>query len=214
MSFRTDEVEIKCAVCGGTSSQTVVAEFDPDTSVPDLDMRPNGEHRSYLKYWVSECPHCGYCNASIEIPVLFTKEFLESEKYKNTGCSGLAEKFMKMSLVCEKNKVYEEAMKACLYAAWYYDDENDDEKAAECRRAALKIFDLHKQEFKDKPDFMLLAADLMRRSGDFERVIRDYKDRLFPSRLIMALAAFEAELAEKGDSSCHKADEANGVVLK
>lgn len=214
MAFRTEEKEIKCAVCGEVASQTVVAEFDPDTSVPDLDMRPNEEHRSYLKYWVSECPHCGYCNASTDIPVRFTKEFLESDKYKNVGGSGLAEKFMKMSLVCEKNKVYEEALKACLYAAWYYDDENDDEKAADCRRAALKIYDLHKQEFADKPDYVLLAADLMRRSGDFDRVIREYKGRLFPSRLIIALAAFEVELAEKGDSSCHKADEAKGVALK
>ena len=214
MAFRTEEKEIKCAVCGEMSVQTVVAEYDPDTSVPDLDMRPNEEHRSYLKYWVSECPHCGYCNASIDIPVLFTKEYLESDKYRNAGGSGLPGQFMKMSLVCEKNKVYEEAVKACLYAAWYYDDENDDQKAAECRRAALKTFDLHKREFTDKPDFILLAADLMRRSGDFERVIRDYKGRLLPSQLLISLENFEVALAEKGDASCHKATEAKGVALK
>ena len=214
MAFITEEKEIKCAVCGDISVQTVVAEYDPDTSVPDLDMRPDEPHRSYIKYWVTECPHCGYCNPSIDIPVLFTREFLESDKYKNTGHSGLAEKFMKMSLVCEKNKVYEEAMKACLYAAWCYDDEKNDEKAAECRRAALKVYDMHKQFFSDKPDYILLAADLMRRSGDFERVVREYKGRLFPSHLIIALAAYEAELAEKGDASCHKADEARGVEVK
>ncbi len=214
MAFRTEEKEIKCAVCGETSTQTAVAEYDPDTSVPDLDMRPDEPHRSFLKYLVSECPHCGYCNAAIDIPVKFTREFLESGKYQKTGGSGLAEKFMKMSLVCEKNKVYDEAVKACLYAAWYYDDEGDDEKAAECRRAGVKIFDLHKKELSEKPDFVLLTADLIRRSGGFERVIRDYKGRLLPSRLLTALAAFEVELAEKGDASCHKADEARGVAVK
>ena len=214
MAFRTEDKEIKCAVCGKESVQTVVAEYDPDTSVPDLDMRPDEPHRSYLKYWVSECPYCGYCNAAIDIPVKFTKEFLDSGKYRNAGGSGLAEKFMKMSLVCEKNKVYDEAVKACLYAAWYDDDEGDDEKAAECRRAGVKIIDLHKKEFSEKPDFILLAADLIRRSGDFERVIHDYKGRFMPTRLLTALAEFETELAEKGDASCHKADEARGVAVK
>ena len=214
MAFRTEDKEIKCAVCGKESVQTVVAEYDPDTSVPDLDMRPDEPRRSYLKYWASECPYCGYCNAAIDIPVKFTKEFLDSGKYRNAGGSGLAEKFMKMSLVCEKNKVYDEAVKACLYAAWYYDDEGDDEKAAECRRAGVKIIDLHKKEFSEKPDFILLAADLIRRSGDFERVIHDYKGRFMPTRLLTALAEFETELAEKGDASCHKADEARGVAVK
>ncbi len=214
MAFRTEEKDIKCAVCGEFSAQTVVAEYDPDTSVPDLDMRPDEPHRSYIGYWVSECPHCGYCNAAVDIPVRFTREFLESGKYRNAGGSGLAEKFMKMSLVCEKNKVYDEAVKACMYAAWYYDDEADDEKAAECRRAALKIFDMHKAFFSEKPDFVLLAADFMRRSGDFERVIRDYSGRLLPSRLMTAIEAFQVRLAQQKDSSCHKADEVPGVALK
>lgn len=214
MPFRTEEKEIVCAVCGESSVQTVVAEFDPDTSTPDLDMRPNGEHRSYLKYWVSECPHCGYCNASIDIPVRFTRGYLESERYNTVGGSGLAEKFMKMSLVCEKNKVYEEAVKACLFAAWYYDDEKDKEKAAECRRAALRIYDLHRAEFAANPDMILLAAELMRRSGDFERVIREYKGRLLPSMLLIALENFEVALAEKKDSACHRADEAPRVAKK
>ena len=214
MPFITEEKEIVCAVCGERSVQTVVAEYDVDTSVPDLDMRPNGEHRSYLKYWVSECPHCGYCNASIDIPAKFSREYLESDKYKNAGGSGLAEKFMKMSLVCEKNKVYEEALKACMYAAWYYDDENDNEKAAECRKAAVRIYDLHKAAFAENPDITLIVAELLRRSGDFDRVIRDYKGRMLPTMLLTTIAEFQVELAEKKDSACHRADEVPGVALK
>ena len=78
MEIKTEEQELVCAVCGEKSSQTVVVKYEPDTSVPDLDMRPGEQHRSYIKYWVSKCPHCGYCNASIEIPSLFTKEYLQS----------------------------------------------------------------------------------------------------------------------------------------
>ena len=213
MEIKTEDHELACAVCGEKSSQTVVVEYEPDRSVPDLDMRPGEPHRSYIKYWVSKCPHCGYCNASIEIPALFTKEYLQSANY-NKYDDSLAGRFLKMSLVCEKNKVYEESLKACIYAAWVFDDEGNDEKAGECRRAAIRIFDSHRALFSEKPDYVLVAADIMRRSGSFERVISDYKGRFFNSGLMTAIAAFEAELAENGDSGCHRADEVPGVSVK
>lgn len=213
MSIKTEEQELICAVCGEKSAQTVVLECEPDRSVPDLDMRPGEPHRSYIKYWVSKCPRCGYCNASIEIPVLFTKEYLGSGSY-NKYDDSLSGRFMKMSLVCEKNKVYDEALKACLYAAWVYDDESDDDRAAECRRAAVKIFDSHRAYFSEKPDIVLLLADIMRRSGSFERVVSEYGKRFMGSGLMTAVAAYEAELAEKKDSGCHRADEVPGVSVK
>lgn len=213
MSITTEERELKCAVCGETSPQTVVTDFDPDESVPDLDMRPDEPHRSYIKYWVSKCPHCGYCNASIEIPASFTREYLESGNY-NKFDDSLSGKFRKMALVCEKNKVYEEALKACLYAAWVHDDADEAEEAKECRRAALKIYDSHKAVLSEKPDLVLLSADLMRRSGSFDRVIHDYKGKFLGSGLVTAIAAYEVELAEKCDDGCHKADEVPGVTLK
>ena len=213
MGIKTEEQELKCAACGEFSVQTVVTEFDEDTSVPDLDMRPDEPHRSYIRYWVSKCPHCGYCNASIDIPVKFTKEYLESDRYSRFG-DDLAGRFRKMALVCEKNKVYNEAVKACLYAAWVNDDLNNAEQAVECRKAAVQVYDSHRAEFANDPDMILLLADIMRRSGSFERVIREYKGRMLGSGLITAIAAFEAELAEKGDDKCHKAVEVPGVTLK
>ena len=213
MAFRTEEKELVCAVCGESSVQTVVAEFDPDTSVPDLDMRPDEPHRSYTKYWVMECPHCGYCNASIDIPAEFTKEYPMSDRYRKPG-DDLTGRFMKMSLSCEKNKVYSEAVKAALYAAWVCDDRGDEEKAAECRRAALKVYDTHKAALSEDQNIVLLAADLMRRSGDHDRVIREYRGKYFPSALYRLIAAYEVGLAVKGDSSCHKADEIPGVEIR
>ena len=213
MAFRTEEKELVCAVCGESSMQTVVAEFDPDTSVPDLDMRPEEPHRSYIKYWVMECPHCGYCNASIDIPAEFTKEYPMSDRYRKPGDS-LTGRLLKMSLSCEKNKVYNEAVKAALYAAWVCDSEGDEEKAVECRRTALKVYDSHKAALSEDQNIVLLAADLMRRSGDFDRVIREYSGKYFPSPLYRLIAAYEIGLARKGDSSCHKADEIPGVEIK
>ena len=213
MSIKTEETELKCAVCRKTSAQTVVTEFDSDTSVPDLDMRPDEPHRSYIKYWVSKCPHCGYCNVSIDIPVLFTKEYLESGSY-NKFDDSLSGKFRKMALVCEKNKDYVEALKACLYAAWVHDDMNEDNEATECRRAAIKIYDSHKAVLSEDHDIALLCADILRRSGDLERVVREYKGKFWGSGLLSAIASYQVELAEKGDRSCHKADEVPGVTVK
>lgn len=213
MAFRTEEKELICAVCGESSVQTVVAEFDPDTSVPDLDMRPDEPHRSYIKYWVMECPHCGYCNASIDIPAEFTKEYPMSDRYRKPG-DDLAGRLLKMSFSCEKSKVYNEAVKSALYAAWVCDDEGDEEKADQCRRAALKVYDTHKAALSEDQNIVLLAADLMRRCGDFERVIREYSGKYFPSPLYRLIAAYEVGLARKSDSSCRKADEIPGVEIR
>lgn len=218
MSLTTEEKEIKCAACGQVSVQPVITGFDPDQGVPDLDMRPAEPQRSYLEHWVRECPHCGYCNASVDIPVSFTREYLESDKYKKLGgmedTDPLASRFIKKALACIKNREYEEALLSYLYAAWVFDDKNNDLQAAECRRAAIKIYDERQALFRGNENIVLLAADILRCSGDFDRVIREYKGRFMSSLLMTEIARFETELAEMGDSSCHKADEIPGVAAR
>lgn len=213
MIFRTEEKEFKCAVCGETSVHEVIAEQENPKGAPDLDMRPDEPVRSGIKFWVSKCPNCGYCNSSIAIPVKFTREYLESDNYNKAG-DDLAGRFMKKSLACEKNSEWEEALKSCMYAAWACDDEGNEERAVECRRAAVRIYDTHGAAFKDSADIKLLVADLLRRSGAHDRVIRDYKGERFGSGLIMAITDFEVSLAEQGDSACHKATEVPGVRAK
>lgn len=213
MIFRTEEKEFVCAVCGESSKHEIITEQEDPKGAPDLDMRPDEPVRSGIKYWVSKCPCCGYCNSFINIPVKFTREYLDSPNYNREG-DDLAGRFMKKSLACEKNKEWEEALKSCMYAAWVCDDEGDSERAAECRRAAVRIFDTHGTVFKENADIKLLAADLLRRSGAFDRVIHDYKNYHFGSPLIMVIAAFEVKLAEQGDAACHKADEIPGVRVK
>lgn len=218
MSLTTEDREMTCAACKEVSVQPVITGFDPEQGVPDLDLRPGEPQRSYLEHWVRECPHCGYCNASIDIPIRFTREYLESDKYKKSGGSGdtdpLASRFIKKALVCIKNHEYEEALLSHLYAAWVYDDRKNDAQAAECRRAAIKLYDEHQALFRGNDNIVLLAADMLRRIGNFDRVIREYKGRFMSSLLMTAIAQYEAELAEKGDIACHKADEIPGVAAK
>ena len=50
MDIKTEEREMQCAVCGEVSTQTVVTEFDRDTSVPDLDMnKGNVGYTTFVK---------------------------------------------------------------------------------------------------------------------------------------------------------------------
>lgn len=218
MSLTTEEREMTCAACSQVSAQLIVTGYDPDQGVPDLDLRPGEPQRSYLEHWVRECPHCGYCNASIDIPVRFTREYLESDKYKKSGGSDdtepLAVRFIKKALVCIKNHEYEEALISYLYAAWVYDDKENDARAAECRRAAIKLYDERQAIFRGNENIVLLAADMLRRVGEFDRVISEYKGRFMSSLLMTAIARYQAELAGNGDAACHKADEIPGIAAR
>lgn len=213
MEIQAEEREFKCAVCGEQSVHTVMVAKGAEQNAPDLDMRPAEPLRSCLEHWVSKCPSCGYCNTTIDIPANFTREYLDSDNYNKSG-DDLAGRFMKKALVCEKNKDWTEALKSCMYAAWACDDDDDDVRAVEYRKAAVKVYDTHLSYFSESPDVRLLIADLVRRSGDCDRVVRDYKGKRFGSPLVAALTEFEVELAEKGDIDCHRADEAPNVRAK
>ena len=215
MAFKTEEKEYICSICGKASSHTVITETDPPTGVPDIDLRPAPPHRFYINYWVMKCPECGYCNAALDIPVTFEADFLKSNEYLGLGgIEGVSEKageMIKKALVCKEDHEYKEAVQSYLYAAWMLDDENCEKQARECRKAAVKIIDGHPAAFKNDANFTLLLADLLRRSGEFTRVVRDYEGLSFTSQLMTAIAFFEVHLAAKGDSAAHRADEVPGV---
>ncbi len=218
MAFLTEEREFICSVCGEKSMHTVITETDPPAGIPDLDLRPGGDSRKYMKYQVMECPGCGYCNSSLNIPFYPEKEYLCCEEYKN--CTGIitadadASRLIKKALVLAGNHSYKESVKSWLSAAWLLDDASDSRNAANCRRRAVKLMDGHPAAFKGDDNFKILMADLLRRSGDFERVIREYEGKAFRSQLMTAIAFFEVQLAAQGDSDAHRADEVPGVSAK
>lgn len=213
--IETKNTEIVCSVCGNKSVQTVLAKSKPATGAPDLDIRPAGEPRHYLKYMVMECPHCGYCAPSLDRPFDDTREYLESEEYKTCGgiisANEAAAKLTKNALVFMKNHNYKDAVRGYLSAAWEFDDENDERLAKECRKRAVQIMDEHPAAFKGDNNYKLLKADLLRRSGEFDRVIREYEGTAFPSQIMTAIAFFEVHLAASMDSAAHRADEVPGV---
>ena len=218
MAFKTENRTFVCSVCGTASEHTIITETDPPQGVPDIDLRPDEPHRRYMNYWVMKCPECGYCNATLDIPSDVERGYLSSEEYTGLGgITGVGEKageMIKKALICVKNHNYQEAVQSYLYAAWMLDDEELDEQAKACRKAAVAILDGHPAAFKNNPNFRLLMADLLRRSGDFDRVVREFEGTAFTSQLMTAIAFFEVNLASKGDSAAHRADEVPGVTAK
>ena len=218
MAFKTEDKEFICSVCGKSSVHTIITETDPPTGAPDIDLRPAPPHRSYISYWVMKCPECGYCNSTLDVPADVDREYFSSEEYNNlggiSGVNGKAAEMIKKALVCVKAHSYKEAVQSYLYAAWLLDDANSEEQAKNCRKAAVAIIDGHPAAFKNDPNFKLLMADLLRRSGEFTRVVREYEGVAYNSQLMTAIAFFEVNLAAKGDSAAHRADEIPGVSAK
>jgi len=218
MPFVTETRDFVCSVCGTSSEHTIITETDPPQGVPDIDLRPAEPHRGYMSYWVMECPECGYCNATLDMPADIDREYLSSAEYLSNGgikvISGKASEMVKKALICTKAHSYKEAVQSYLYAAWLLDDESAEKQAKACRIAAVKIMDGHPAAFKNDPNFHILMADLLRRSGDFSRVIRDYEGKAYRSQLMTAIAFYEVNLASKGDSAAHRADEVPGVSAK
>ncbi len=218
MAFSTEEKNFICSVCGKESLHTVITETDPPAGVPDLDLRPAGAPRKYMKYQVMECPHCGYCNSALNIPFYPDKKYLDSEEYRS--CTGIltantdAQRLIKKALVLAGNHSYKDAVKSWLSAAWLFDDDCDRPNAASCRRSAVRLMDDHPAAFKGDNNFKILMADLLRRSGEFERVIREYEGEAFRSQIMTAIAFFEVQLAAQGDDEAHRADEVPGVSAK
>ena len=213
--METEIRKIVCSVCGTKSSHTVITKIQ-EYGIQDIDLRPTGEHRNSMKYWVMECPECGYCNGTLETPLDTNRSYLESGEYITAGGSEteniLVSRFIRKALVNLKNRDYAEAVKSYLYGAWVFDDENDDESAIECRKEALSI--MENSRLLDDDNFLLLKADLLRRTGQFDKVISEYGEKFFNQPFILLASQYEVKLSKDGDVSAHNMSEIPGVKFK
>lgn len=211
--MKTEVIEVVCSVCGNKSSHTIITEVEA-SGVPDMDLRPPEPHRSSMKYWVMECPKCGYCNGSLETSLDTDRSYLESKEYKTLGGietdNSLVSRFVRKALVCLKNRDYAEAMQSYLYASWIFDDEENTEKARECRTEAISI--IENSSLKEDDNFLLLRADLLRRNGEFDKVIDEYGEKFFPQALILLTSQYQVRFAREKDDSVHKMSDIAGVT--
>ena len=204
---RPMNVERKCFVCGKTSKQTVLASTN-QFGAPDLDLRPPEMARSTMGWWIEECPRCGYVAHNLSNETTITKEWLKNNQY--VSCDNrnfrymLSEKFYKHYLITKTNGENRYAFFAALRAAWACDDARDDTNAIYCRKRALEMLpNVTAQNDEEQETFLLIRADLLRRTEQFKLLIQEYGGKTFSRELLNKIVEFQVKKAKQGDTDCY-----------
>lgn len=203
---RPIDVKKRCYVCGKISEQTVLASTN-QFGAPDLDLRPPEMARNTMWWWLEKCPYCGYVANDLSKQTTITKEWLKNNQYsscdnRNFTCT-LAETFYKHYLINVANNNSKSAFYAVLHTAWVCDDADDVDNAIHCRKKALEELSKFVVNNDEKETFLLMRADLLRRTGQFELLIKEYDGKVFSEELLNKIASFQVEKAKEQDTACY-----------
>ncbi len=209
----TARKKYKCFMCGAEHEYRVIASTNAFGS-SDLDLRPPEMQRSTMRFWVQECPSCGYAASEVSDSCDVPAEFLKSDEY--ISCDGiaftsdLAKRFYRQYMILLAGKEIQAAFYAVLHAAWSCDDAGDVNNAVLCREKAdtLAAEILETVELADaqRETLMLMRADILRRSGHFEDVARIYSGVKFSGKnsdTMNAVLQFQLEKAQQKDTGCY-----------
>ena len=206
---------IRWAVCGQISEVDVMGSSNSFGS-PDLDLRPAAMLRYTMRFWVQECPHCGYVAAQLDAPTAITHEWLQSDAYQQ--CEGLCaqesmvRRFYRQAMIDRHLEQWEDAFFALLHGAWCCDDLGDDENARYLRTMALEMLERMRQENPWHANLKLIRADVLRRAGQFDRLLTEYADCVMERPVEAAVLAFQLECAKRGDTGCYRIDQVPGLT--
>ena len=200
--------EDTCAVCGYKIC-SAVPEGLHSHGGPDLDMRPGGIVRMALPLLVWECPECGYAARFVSDPTVVTREWLQSKNY--VTCDGiafrsaLATAFYRQHLIGKEEGDKVTAYYALLHTVWTCDDCGDEENARLCREKAIPLTEeLIRDDLDDTRELLLVKADLMRRAGHFEELIKEYSSVTTGNAVWDRILAFQIEKAKEKDTACYR----------
>ena len=192
----------KCAVCGAIHQYSVLCSTNAFGS-PDLDLRPPEMERSTMRLWVQECPDCGYVAVDIEEKPIVSRQYLQTEEYRS--CEGrqlmsdLAKRFYKEYMLERNGNKTDSALHPIICAAWASDDIKDVVGAKECRTIAADIAAIIlKTQKKNKETLLLIRADLLRRSGQFATLQKEYEGLHFSADNLDAVLDFQLMKAWEG----------------
>ena len=88
---------------------------------------------------------------------------------------------------------------AVLNAAWECDDVGDADNAFYCRKKALEEIDKLIAS-SGKEIFVVVKADLLRRTDQFEILIEEYKEKVFSEEMFNKVIAFQIDKARAQDA--------------
>lgn len=199
--------KIKCSICGAVNEYSVLMSTNSFGS-PDLDLRPPEMKRSTIGTWVQECPRCGYVAHRVDDDSSVDIEWIKSDDYFTCNgisfISDLAKRFYRHYMISIRDNKKEDACFALIHAAWACDDTGDRTNAVTCRKMAVPLIgQLIDNNHKNKENLRLMKADLLRRSCQFEKMIKEYSDVTFDEDIMNKVLAFEVEKAKKKDGECY-----------
>jgi len=185
----------------------------------DLDGRAGDASRSSIYMIIKRCISCGYCSADISSGPPAAPDIIKRADYvlqlNNKEYPDTANSFLCQALIHEHAGNYRDAGNASLCAAWVCDDSGDHrEKAAECRKTALRFFqkagDAHQDSGKSEFDDDLLYIELYRRSAQFKEAAALCKKALKKkcSEKEKLILYYEEDLVSQKDSRRHTIKEA------
>ncbi len=201
-----------CAVCGKESEYPVIASTNAFGAC-DLDLRPPEMRRSTMHTWVQECTWCGYVSEDItKLPAgvndakvisdtLCTYDYIATEGKRFS--SDLAIRFYRHYMLKKQQQSIRGAFNSLVYAAWACDDAKDKANAVYCRELALEYLDILIAENQGDKNLIVQKADLLRRSGHFDAVVKEYTGKALGSELLDKIIAFQIEKAKLGDDACY-----------
>lgn len=202
-----DDVNVKCSVCDNTVEQTMIMSTS-QFGYKDLDTRPSEMYRSTIGMWINECPRCGYVASSVDEELTIDENYLNTEEYKTCDHidfkSLIAPMFYKQYLIEKKKSEDIEAFYAMLHCAWACDDVGDSSNSKLTRKIAVELVD----KIINIPDIktnglILMKADLLRRSGEFEELIKQYEDLTLDDEYLNKILRFQVEKARQKDDACY-----------
>lgn len=199
-------VNCKCAVCGKESEYMVLRSTNTFGGYQDLDTRPPEMQRSTMSSWIQECPECGYVSDEVSDETGITIEYLKSDEYlscKNiTFKSELAQRFYRYYMINMLDENVKDAFFAALHAAWASDDKEDRENSIRCRNHCLELAD-KMEEHLDKNTVTVMKSDLLRRNGQYDKVIALYENLSLGEELLDAIIKFQVERSKEKDDKCY-----------
>lgn len=203
--------ESACAACGKVSEQPIMAEYKT-IGFPDLDGRPAPMYRNMMKYWLEECPHCGYIapeiaknDEDLNIPLMMSGYNLA----RHWHIPALAKRFARYALGLRTLNRDDIAWQYFLDGVWACEDEHDAAGTDMMLRCTIDAIELALMacggEQKTRSMLLGVKADVLRRLGLFDEVedisVHDLTDD--SQRLI----SYEKLLAKRRDAKVHNSSE-------
>ena len=200
------DIDPTCPVCGKQSSQNVLMSTNT-VGYADLDFRPSSMKRETMPVWLMECPECGYVAWNLNHASEFPRDFLKSDEYKS--CEGyvfkehLSEKFYRRYMIERELNNTKGCLTNLLRCAWACDD-SEDENAIEIRKTALSYIDDNiSRNTNDEIYLLMVKADLLRRTGQFDKLINEFSDVVIGEDKYDAVLQFQLARARQKDPACY-----------